>query len=590
MGRGFCFGAWRKVGFAAWLLLSVTAARGQVGEAYVNLTDISIKEYSNAVMAVIHTDGAVTIHFDWDSARINGQLALGPTGNWDYTGKRWHSYVFWAVPMRSRLASGIIKVDKYPLSYIEIKPEPPYWVQADDRYKGKPGVTITFETFDDIDFKYQLDYADMTAGFIDSWQSSNGQDMYVLFKSGRQLPRGSAAPPQEAFAKSVKPELQVSAEPEGLTLSALNTSLQDLAQELSRVTGESISVANGTSERISLFLRRQSLDQVLTAVEEGYGLVLTRDEAGYHLGEAAAVADDGLPGEEAIYSARYLKARQLRSFLPNFLLPYTRVDDQKNIVSFSGSRPMIQQALAQLRQVDKPAPNLLVEMTAVEFTSRQEAESALALARSHPDWQLTVTLAPGDISFTNLGEVAKNFRARLQALVTEGKAQIRAKKQLRLMSGEKGEIFAGQTRDIIIEYTSGGNVKARVEEVAIGAKLNVTATAGGGEELRLTLNPEVINLVEIDPRSRQPVVGVRSAAATLRVKEGEMIAVGGIKLQQEQKKRREIPFLGRLPLLGPLFRARQDHQEQTETMFFVSARREGDQERGASWDNAAIAR
>jgi len=87
-----------------------------------------------------------------------------------------------------------------------------------------------------------------------------------------------------------------------------------------------------------------------------------RDDVGYHLGRRRP-GGRWLAGRRGDLFRRYLKARQLRSFLPNFLLPYTRVDDQKNIVSLTGSRPMIRQALAQLQQVDKPGDNLLVEMT-----------------------------------------------------------------------------------------------------------------------------------------------------------------------------------------------------------------------------------
>jgi hypothetical protein len=574
---------------AALALFFVGAsARGQVGEVYVNLTDIEIKEYSNAVAATIHTDGDTPMDIDWDQLRIDGQLVADIYGNYVYSGKRWHRYQFYVVNARSKLASGIIKVDKYPLSHIEIRPELPQWII--DKYGTEVGLTIIFETYDDIDYRSGLALNQMPEGGLDFRVLSGSQGLVVIFYSGRQLKTGGAAPSEDAFLASVKPELQVRSEQEGLEVKALNAGLQDLAQELSRVSGESVSAASGAKERISLVLHHRTLSEVLEAVARGYGLVLARDESGYHLAEAAAVAADGLPGETAVYSARYLSARRLRNSLPDFLLPYTRIDDNNNLISLTGPGPLLEHARAQLAQIDRPGPNLWVEMTAVEFSSSEEAAAALALGLTRPGFQGGFASAEGDVNFSNLGTVAENFDARLEALVTQGKASIQAKKRLLLLNGESAEIFAGQERNLIIESNATGSIQARIQQVDIGARLKVTATAGGGEELWLTLNPEVNNLIELDPRTGEPVVGVRSASSTLRIREGDLVAVGGVSLTQGERSRTRIPGLGKIPLLGGLFRSRREKQNQTETVFLVSARKAGSEERGESWGNADSAR
>jgi hypothetical protein len=574
---------WRGVsaGLAALLLFFLgAAARGQVGGVYINLTEIEIKEYSNAVAAILHTDGVTPMDVDWDQLRIDGQLVENAEGGYDNSGKRWHRYQFYIVNARSKLASGIIKVDKYPLSHIEIKPELPKWVS--DKYDTTVGLTVIFESYDDIDLGYAMSQSEMTQGGIDFWDLSDSQGMVVMFYSGRQLKTGGKAPPEDTFSRAVKSELAVRAEPGGLEVKALNASLPELAQELSRASGESVSAIPGVKARLSLVLHNRTLAEVLEEVARGYGLVLTRDEAGYHLGEAAAVAADGLPGETAVYAARYITARRLRNSLPDFLLPYTRIDDNNNLVSLTGAKPLLEHAISQLEQLDRPGPNLWVEMTAVEFSTNEDAEAALALGGNRPEFQASLESAGGDIDYSNLGNDSSQFEARLEALVAKGRANIQAKKRMLLLNGETAEIFAGQEREIIIETNSNGKVRARVEKVDIGARLKVTAIAGGGEELWLTLNPEVINLIEIEPRTGQPVVGVRSAASTLRIQAGDLVAVGGVSLAQQQPSRGEISGLSKLPLLGRWFRSNRKNQNHRETVFFVFARKAGSKERGES--------
>jgi type II secretory pathway component GspD/PulD (secretin) len=84
--------------------------------------------------------------------------------------------------------------------------------------------------------------------------------------------------------------------------------------------------------------------------------------------------------------------------------------------------------------------------------------------------------------------------------------------------------------------------------------------------------PEVSNITELDLQSGLPVLSTRSADTTVRVTDGETIAIGGLTLNQEQQTNRKIPLLGDLPLVGGLFRSKSRNVVQTELVVFVTPR------------------
>ena len=101
-------------------------------------------------------------------------------------------------------------------------------------------------------------------------------------------------------------------------------------------------------------------------------------------------------------------------------------------------------------------------------------------------------------------------------------------------------------------------------------KLSVTPLTGGNGEITTRIVPEVSNITELDLRTGLPVLSSRRADTTVRVKDGETIAIGGLTLDQEQTTKSKIPFFGDLPLVGGLFRGSKKNTVRTELVIFVT--------------------
>ena len=72
-----------------------------------------------------------------------------------------------------------------------------------------------------------------------------------------------------------------------------------------------------------------------------------------------------------------------------------------------------------------------------------------------------------------------------------------------------------------------------------------------------------------DP-SVPPAQVERTIVTEVNVPEGDTMVIGGITTDIQGESRNQVPFLGDLPILGPLFRSDADTQRRTTLYFFVT--------------------
>ena len=67
-----------------------------------------------------------------------------------------------------------------------------------------------------------------------------------------------------------------------------------------------------------------------------------------------------------------------------------------------------------------------------------------------------------------------------------------------------------------------------------------------------------------------PVLDVKQASGLVRVKDGEMIIVGGLIQEESSETERKVPILGEIPFLGRLFTGTYTAKTKSELVIFLS--------------------
>jgi general secretion pathway protein D len=119
------------------------------------------------------------------------------------------------------------------------------------------------------------------------------------------------------------------------------------------------------------------------------------------------------------------------------------------------------------------------------------------------------------------------------------------------------------------------------QSVSVGLVLALTPQIGRGGEIILSVRPTISSIsgFKDDPNptlqgipNRVPQIRTREIESVLRLADGEIAVLGGLMEDKIQYDTGRIPLLGAIPLLGELFKRRENHVRRTELAIFLRPR------------------
>lgn len=542
------------------LALAGRPASAQRGAAYCRITEIKSEQLSNGVRVTIVADGE--LHWDIDFNRLVAEGAIvieqTPWGESDRPTERFTRLPVKIFNARSLLGSGFVAINKYPISHAEIRI--PDWAVE--------GVGLNIDVVNYLG--WTTGEGDQFRGRYQLWiyDSEDRRSMVVAWVSDRFPP-----PPPPATPADLPSEVKVSSGPAGLTVRAVNAKLADVANAIAGATGFPVSTPADSETRVSLTLRDLSANRAIEAIAAGCGLCAgQRPDGSWVL--AAGVSSSG--GYEVAATRRiplrHLRAVDALDLLPNFLLQYFHADREGNAIIVTGPDWMCERVAADLSKLDVPPPEVVLDVVAVEYISTTALARALRLERFLGDVNTALDTLTGDLSFLWLPGLTSEWNVVLDNLGVESDVRLRSRATVRVLNSHTSRIFGGQQRTITVQQFQ------RFEEVVqptlltldVGTSLQLQPRLGTGDEVVLHITLNVNTLSGFDPTSGLPDLSLRSAEATARVKDGETVAIAGLRLLEESRQVRRLPLLSDLPLLGGLFRAPSRSRSERQLAIFVT--------------------
>lgn len=162
------------------------------------------------------------------------------------------------------------------------------------------------------------------------------------------------------------------------------------------------------------------------------------------------------------------------------------------------------------------------------------------------------------------------FQARLNALVTEGKAKVLARPNVVTMNGRKAEILIGSRIPVIVEHMENGVKTTATEYKDAGIKLTYTPVISHKDEITADVHAEV-STPYLVPEMKAYRIITRSANTMVRLKSGDMLTIGGLIDKEQAKTMRKVPILSDIPILGKLFQSRSTTTDESEVVIIIKA-------------------
>ncbi len=167
-----------------------------------------------------------------------------------------------------------------------------------------------------------------------------------------------------------------------------------------------------------------------------------------------------------------------------------------------------------------------------------------------------------------------SLNIQFEALERDGIVRTLASPNLVALSGETANFLAGGEFPVPIGVDLQGRVQIEFKQFGVALAFTPTVLADGMVNLRVA--PEVSSIdrevsVELDGFNI-PGLKVRRAVTSLELRDGQSFAMAGLIQSDFSDTVRAVPLLGKIPVIGALFRSAAFNRQETELVIIVTPR------------------
>ncbi len=290
------------------------------------------------------------------------------------------------------------------------------------------------------------------------------------------------------------------------------------------------------------------------------------------IGQVAAAEPVSPPyasGRPLVIQLNYLKVDQAKSLL-SAVVPEQQIkaDSVRNTLVIMGSPDEYEQVHYLLDQIDTPPQQVMFEVQVIEI-NRDD------LSNLGVDWGASTKL-PAPILYDDLhyrigtGKYGTNLQGIVNRLIENKKGRLLASPRVATLDGVAAKILIGDKLAVESQQPTTGSIPIiSVIYVEVGIKLEVTPIVNRDGFITTRIQPEVSNKTDTT-KNGSPNIRTRQADATLRVKSGDTIVLGGLIQRQETKDTFKVPLVGQLPLVGGLFHSTSRQVTETELVIMLT--------------------
>lgn len=255
------------------------------------------------------------------------------------------------------------------------------------------------------------------------------------------------------------------------------------------------------------------------------------------------------------------------------------VDNERNSFIVTGTQHNIDNFRKALRKIDVAIPVILIEVMILEVSKSATVQSGVELGlgktpttdsgQLFPSGQVTLGAATinkiiggfNGFGSRNIGRVVPNFYAKIHAMEANGNIKIRSTPKLSTLNGHEAILSNGERsyyaitrRDII------GSQNPQTTEIKnyipINADLSIAIKPMVSGDNQITLSINVVqssfNSKRIDEEA-PPGMNTREFNSIVRVKNQDLVILGGLEENVKNDSGSGVPFLARVPIIKWFF-------------------------------------
>ena len=272
------------------------------------------------------------------------------------------------------------------------------------------------------------------------------------------------------------------------------------------------------------------------------------------------------------------------------------VEDTTRSIIVRGHEPDLDTIDAVIREIDVKTKQVLIEAFIVEADStfQKALGTRIGAMTKQLDGQALITgsiggaaTTPGGITLgAAAGTVTNNsitgatsgigilkqmgsavLKIEIEALESLGKNKIISSPSVFTLNNQEATITQGT--QIAYQTTADGTTTTEFKEAALSLTVTPSIIGDGNILLDIKVNNDSPTVV---PGSDEPGIKTNEITTKLLVSDGDIVVIGGIKINTQANTNTRTPGLSKVPVVGNLFKSKTDKNVLTEMLIFLAPR------------------
>lgn len=350
------------------------------------------------------------------------------------------------------------------------------------------------------------------------------------------------------------------------------------------------------NEKTSLLANNITFDDLLEHVFKGKKYTFRNKDGFYLIGEQIT---EGLRSTELIQ----LENRSIESVLTSLPKVFSEKVEIKEFVELnslivSGSKNSIEELKLYIKQIDKVVPLVQIEVIIVQYNKSYDIQSGLKAGLDKinqvqtsgvlfptTDMNLNNTSvnslidAFNGLGFIKLGKVTDAFYLNLKLLESNSAIKIESTPKIATLSGHEATLAIGETsyyfeqnnRILNNNIGNGGDILQSGTWKSTDANLSVSIKpyVSTDENVTLTINVEKSAFLGRAGENAPPGKATQKFQSLIRVKNGEMILLGGLDELKKENSGSGVPLVSRIPVVKWFFSSRKKAKGDSKLHIFI---------------------
>lgn len=405
--------------------------------------------------------------------------------------------------------------------------------------------------------------------------NEEGDGMFTL--EGADSGFDIASSPQRSVNKSTKGILRVNRVGSNkVNMYGKGVSISEILRECGDQLRENYFLFDDIKEMVDVFIENATFEDILNYVLPGTEYTFTYVDNSYLIGDAKK---EGLR-QTRLIELENRSVSQVLEAIPNLLKEglVINVFDELNALIVSGSKFKIESLNTFVKKIDRVVPMVYLEVIILEVNETKSLEAGISAGISDKPTVSGGTILPGvdytfdansvnqiitglnSLGIVNLGKVTPNFYLSIKALESNGIVNIRSTPKLTALNGQKANLNIGKTEyyvevtnDFIGTQNPSLSSSIIYKPIEANTSVDIVPFISKDEQITLTIKVVQSDFTERITEGAPPGQVQREFNSTIRIRNGDMIILGGLDNDVSTVSTQGLPWVSRVPVLKWFF-------------------------------------